>query len=248
MLFVSDLDDTLIHSHKTVQVDDICVEFKNGKKLSYIRPEAYSLLREIAKELLFVPITTRSLEQYQRLDLGVNPKYALAAHGALLLVDGKVDERWTLETRRMIPARLPKLHECSLWYDIRYVDGYFVQGKSERPRKTVELLRSIVDISKFAIYTVQNKFYVIPVDLNKGTALKRLKDRLQAGTVICAGDSELDISMLELADVAIAPETLALAHKNLHVCNRNSIAFETLTIVRKVFSEWGEEDVYSPIA
>ena len=49
------------------------------------------------------------------------------------------------------------------------------------------------------------KVYFFPPPLNKGTAVKRLKERFQPEKTICAGDSVIDIPMLRAADLAILP-------------------------------------------
>jgi len=233
MLFVSDLDNTLIHSYKVAQEEDICVETKDGKELSFMMPKAYALLKEIVDKCIFVPITTRSLEQYRRLDLGINPTYAVVANGALLLIDGQVDEQWTEGTRQMLNVQLPNLDQCELLFDIRYVDEFFIFAKSENPQQAVRELNCVVDKDKFSVCAVHNKVYVFPVELNKGTAMKRLKERLQPDKVICAGDSLLDIPMLEAADTAIALKPLALNNKHSHMLDNEFFALNMLFIVNE---------------
>ncbi|MCL2053069.1 MAG: HAD hydrolase family protein [Oscillospiraceae bacterium] len=241
MLFASDLDNTMIHSYKTAKKGDICVELKDGKELSFMSPEAYSLLKTVASECLFVPITTRSLEQYRRITLGVKPEYALAAHGALLLVNGEVDRQWACETRAMLGDGLPAIKECDLLFDIRYADEFFIFAKSENPDSAVEYLKTVIDVNQFFICSVHNKVYVFPKGLDKGTALARLKKRLQPKMVACAGDSVLDIPMLEVSDIAIAPK--ALAHKlafaeeplkRVFLYDFEEFAFNVLCTVNKI--------------
>lgn len=228
MLFASDLDNTLIHSYKRAQKDDICVEVKDGKELSFMSKENYQLLKEVVKKCEFVPVTTRSLEQYQRINLGIIPKYAIVAHGAILLIDGKVDEGWTVETRKLMDAKLPEIQKNDIIFDVRYVDDFFVFAKSESPKKAVEYLESIIDQNKLISCAVHNKVYVFPNGLEKSFALKRLKERINEEFVICSGDSELDISMLEIADIAINPKTLQLENQNQHKINEESFSLEML--------------------
>lgn len=45
------------------------METKEGKALSYMTPKAYELLQQLKDHLTLVPLTTRSLEQYQRIQL-----------------------------------------------------------------------------------------------------------------------------------------------------------------------------------
>jgi hypothetical protein len=92
MMFASDLDRTLIYSKRAVQefLGDISdlkqVEIKGDKALSFMTFQAYELLWDIATRTLFVPITTRSNEQFNRLSLlGEIPHlYTVTANGAHL--------------------------------------------------------------------------------------------------------------------------------------------------------------------
>ena len=210
MLFASDLDNTLIYSYKAAKAGDICVERKDGKELSFMSPEAHALLKDVAERCAFVPVTTRSLSQYRRLDLGVKLRYAIVANGALLLVDGVVDEQWTAQTRKLLDATLPEIEADNLLFDVRYVDEAFIFCKSEHPRQAMKYLQTIIDGNKFNVCGVGDKVYIFPRFLDKGTAVKRLMERVPALGLICAGDSELDLPMLEIADIPIAPQSLGL--------------------------------------
>ena len=50
------------------------------------------------------------------------------------------------------------------------------------------------------------KLYFFPPGLSKGDALVRLRERFAPARVLCAGDSGIDVPMLEQADVAIVPK------------------------------------------
>ncbi|MDR2137476.1 MAG: hypothetical protein LBO68_04225, partial [Synergistaceae bacterium] len=67
MIFASDLDNTLIHSYKRALPSDICVERKDGRALSFMTPRGRRMLQKARERCCFVPVTTRSLEQYRRL-------------------------------------------------------------------------------------------------------------------------------------------------------------------------------------
>jgi len=58
-------------------------------------PAARRLLTDLGDAALFVPTTTRTRKQYQRINLpGPPPKYAVCANGGHLLVDGATDHDW----------------------------------------------------------------------------------------------------------------------------------------------------------
>jgi hydroxymethylpyrimidine pyrophosphatase-like HAD family hydrolase len=236
LLFASDLDNTLIHSYRVAEAGDICVETRNGKKLSFMSPKTHGILKDIAARCAFVPVTTRSLEQYRRLDLGVKPKYALVANGALLLTNDEVDEVWASETRRLLNVILPEIEPGELLFDIRRVDDFFVFAKSGDPQQAVKYLETVLKDSAFEARSVHDKVYILPRGLDKGLAVKRLRERISPGYVVCAGDSELDLPMLEIADMAIIPETLVPRGERINVLPSKTFTSELLGIIREMVS------------
>jgi HAD superfamily hydrolase (TIGR01484 family) len=208
VIFATDLDNTLIHSYKTAKAGDICVENYNGREHSFMSKEAFVLLKKISEKCLIIPVTTRSLEQYQRLDLGLRFDYAVVAHGALLLADGEVDKQWENESRKLFSAKLPQIYEDGNIYDIRQVENTFIFAKACDTAQAVNSLQETFVSNDFNICAVNNKVYIFPQGFDKGVAIERLRQRLKPKSVICAGDNSLDIPMLEAADTAFAPKSL----------------------------------------
>ncbi len=243
-LFACDLDNTIIHSYKKAQESDICVEMKDEKKLSYMTQKSYKLLNEIYEkrtDILFVPLTTRTMEQYNRINLldSKFPKYALAANGGILLIDNCIDEKWYEESLEIIKDSLNELKlsmdilekDENIYIDIKIIDGLFVYTKSSNPKKTLSVLSKNIDISKVDVFENGDKVYVISKKLNKGAAVKRLKEKLNIEKTICAGDSLFDISMLNIADIAVYPENLKnnISNDNQnHIFNRDIFFAENL--------------------
>ena len=92
ILFASDLDNTLLFSHRHRQPEDRCVERLNGAEQGFFTRETPDLLPQVVQRVHLLPITTRSIEQYQRIQWpdGTAPRIALTANGAVLLRDGQV--------------------------------------------------------------------------------------------------------------------------------------------------------------
>ena len=224
MIFASDLDNTLIYSYKrNIGLDKVVVELKGDKEMSFMSFYSHRLLKEIIKKVDFIPITTRSVEQYKRIEFLQNycPNFAIVANGGILLKDGKIEKKWYEESLEMIGTTLDEidrgiellLTDENIYFEVRKVDGLFGFSKSKKVEETVKNLKSELNLEKVSIYRQGEKVYIFPKVINKGTSLKRLKKILQRNLkldkIICAGDSEMDVSMLELADISIFPEKLS---------------------------------------
>jgi hypothetical protein len=137
VIVASDLDRTLIYSAAALALTMpdaraprlLCVEVHESKPLSYMTETAARLLTDLGDEAVFVPTTTRTRKQYQRINLpGPPPTYAICANGAdltlaagdslldadlLLAVDqgwrpghGELaDADWTAPAIRALPER-----------------------------------------------------------------------------------------------------------------------------------------------
>ncbi|MFP3154372.1 HAD-IIB family hydrolase [Lachnospiraceae bacterium ZAX-1] len=218
MIFASDLDNTLIHSYKRYEPNDICIETKDGKRLSYMSRDAFDLLQKVNKQCLFVPVTTRSVEQYRRISLllEATPKFAIVSNGAVLLCSNEVDEEWLSKSKEMIADCMEKLYaymdilrnDSYTSFDVRLVDGIFLFTKTNNIAETMKLLDKAVDKENFEVSNLYEKIYIVPRKMNKGSALKRFirkYGREKGECLLCAGDSIMDLSMLKIADVAVVP-------------------------------------------
>ena len=209
ILFASDLDNTLIHSHKCRRADDICVELYDGREQSFISPRALDLLREISERVLFVPITTRSIAQYRRIfwTEDFRPRYAVVANGAYIL-DGERQEnflREVVEPHAAEPEAQREKFSSDERFDIcRIVDESFL---FLRCRDDIDAEQIFFDTS-LTVGRTGKKIYLFPPELNKGNALKLAAKKFSVEKIFAAGDSEIDRPMLELADVAFAPRSL----------------------------------------
>ncbi len=218
-LFCSDLDNTLIYSYKQeIGSDKRAVEIKDGKELSYMTQKSYRLLEKVKEHFCFVPITTRSLEQYRRIRLGSHwyPEYALAANGGILLDNNTVDLDWYQESKDLIKKAEKELKQSiailekdeNVILEVRKVDDLFAFTKSNNPEKTIEILKKNIHMEEVNVYKNGQKVYVFPKILNKGNALRRLKDKCEPEFIIAAGDSDFDISMLQIAHKSFMPLSL----------------------------------------
>lgn len=215
VVFNTDMDNTIIYSYKhDIGENKRCVELYQGREITFITDKTRQLLNKMAEDILIVPTTTRTIEQYKRLALGVNNiKYALVCNGGVLLVDGKEDINWYRQSLKLIAESENELKKArklleedkNISFDVRNINELFIFTKSDNTELTVKMLQSSLDDSLVDIFCNGPKVYVVPKQLSKGNAVKRLKQYLGADVVIAAGDSDFDVSMFEVADVAITP-------------------------------------------
>lgn len=218
IIFNADLDNTLIYSYKRfIGERKSCVEIYQNREISFMSDESMAMLKEVAKRALFVPTTTRTLEQFGRIDFRMGAiKYALVCNGGVLLTGGRVDEEWYAESLRLISGCADELNlaesilktDPDRNFELRFINELFVFTKSAEPDASLARLKSKLNEDKVDVFKNGAKVYVVPKELNKGAAALRLKRRLGAEKIIAAGDSEFDIPLLNAADIAIAPSGL----------------------------------------
>lgn len=218
VILCTDLDNTMIYSHKhDIGEEKLCVEIYNNREISFITENTQKLLNEVRRRMLVVPVTTRTMEQYNRINLGVGEfEYALTCNGGILLRNGKPDENWYSESLNMVKdssAEMKRAIEIlkrdeNVSFEIRFISDLFVFTKSDMPYETIKRLSAELDVEKVDVFDNGSKVYVVPKELNKGNAVKRLKRLIEHSVIIAAGDSNFDISMLKAADYVIYPKEL----------------------------------------
>lgn len=224
-LFISDLDNTLIYSYKrNIGTDRVLVETMGEKELSFMTGSSYRMLRLVKEQYCFVPVTTRSLEQYRRICFANDwiPEYALTSNGGNLLYKNKIDVQWYEASLRLIADAEEELEKAvqllkddkKVSFEVRKVDGLFVFTKSDDVFYTMEKLREKLDMHMVEVFHNGTKVYVLPKKLNKGEAVKRIKEYTAHPYAVAAGDSEFDIPMLLEADFAFYPKELGIQKDN----------------------------------
>lgn len=227
-IFASDLDNTLIYSYKRdIGKDKVLAELYEGREVSYMTARTYGLLDKLCRQLLFVPVTTRSTEQYQRICFSEQPRIALTTNGGVLLVDGISDADWYAQSKQLAAEAEGAMQQAEAILekdpnralDVRRVDGLFVYTKSNHVPETMQRLREGIDVSAVELLSNGMKVYVLPRALNKGQAVRRLRARFTENTrLFAAGDSLFDLSLLAAADIAFCPHTLQyMAHEGQQV-------------------------------
>ena len=214
-ILCTDLDNTIIYSYKhDIGNEKMNVELYKEREISFISNHTFELLKKVKEEFLVIPTSTRTKEQYDRIDLKIGTfKYALVCNGSVLLVDGKKDKDWYEESLRLAkPSNLEVKKALEYLendkrriFELRYIEDLFVFTKCYKSETVVNELREYLDKNLVNVFNNKEKVYVLPTSLSKGKAIERLRKYLKVEFIIASGDSEFDISMVEAADVGLVP-------------------------------------------
>lgn len=227
VLVASDLDRTLIYSTSALSLSMpdaeaprlLCVETYESRPLSYMTETAAGLLAELARTVTFVPTTTRTREQYERIRLpGPAPEFAICANGGELLVAGEPDAGWRARVGRALAAECATLAEVHA-HLLRVADpAWLLKARTaadlfsylvvDRPLLPAGWLGELTDWAGERGWTVSlqgRKVYAVPKPLTKSAAVAEVARRTGAAEVLAAGDSLLDADLLLAADRAWRP-------------------------------------------
>lgn len=254
VIFASDLDNTLIYSYKKEIGKKRLVETKEGKALSYMTEPAYDMLNHLPHNIQFIPVTTRSVEQYKRIRLFEKgePEYALAANGGILLHNGRMDSTWYERSKRMAKPSQCEIERAmdilekdkNVCMEVRLVDGLFVFTKSTDADSTIKRLKESLNTELVSVFSNGVKIYAFPKQINKGEAVKRIRKQLGISFVVSSGDSLFDIPMLNEADFAVAPKSMEMYLKkeqNQYRIVEDNILLSDALLNQVISSDWSNQ-------
>ncbi|MEU6816885.1 HAD family hydrolase [Streptomyces sp. NPDC046860] len=218
VLVASDLDRTLIYSAGALALTMpdalaprlLCVEVHESRPLSFMTETAAALLTELAEAAVFVPTTTRTRAQYERISLpGPPARYAICANGGHLLVDGVTDEDWHASVLARLADECAPLAEITghlrrttdpAWLrKQRVAEDLFAYLVVERDRLPGDWVAELAGWAAERGWTVSlqgRKIYAVPRPLTKGAAVREVARRTGAELTLAAGDSHLDADLL----------------------------------------------------
>lgn len=213
--FFTDMDNTLIFSYKhDIGTEKVCTEIYEGREISFATEKSLNLIRSLNESLVMVPVTTRTIGQFKRINLGIDFKYSLACNGGVLLIDGIRDDEWYEESLSLVKSSVSEIRKAMdflegdsrRYFEQQYIENLFLFTKCHEPRAVISDLLSLLDSSVVKAFNNGDKVYVVPVNLSKGMAIRRFLKRVPLEKTISAGDSEFDLSMVTSTDEGIVPK------------------------------------------
>ena len=228
-LYASDLDRTLIFSNRFLKEYEPkskynVIEKKDDKVISYMADSVKNMLITIGdmKDTYFVPVTTRSIEEFSRIELPKIYKYAIVSNGGIILEDGKPMDSWEeyisdkIDRMTLINVAMDMEELTSVGRASKFIDGRYIFNKTNNADKFDIEIQSLKNKYPTIEFTRQrNKVYAIPKCFSKAIALRWLQHKLLIDKTIAVGDSELDLPMLAIADYALIPKHGTLVTDNI---------------------------------
>ena len=245
MLF-SDLDGTLIFSRRALGLDGkmrdgavvdtanlVAVEYLHGQPWSFVDRRVIGPLRALLQEQCLIPVTTRSVSQYRRVGLpGPRPQWAICESGGVILNRGMADPEHSKRVAQLVrqscapvevAETLARHARATLGMSsggtVRTTAGVVV--RIQLPAST-PLLAWAEETAAGAAALGWNltlearKAYITPAPMTKGWAAALLRDKLGMHEALAAGDSLLDLPLVQSADRSLVVAGSALAQLDLN--------------------------------
>lgn len=226
MIFASDLDRTLVYSQRAV--DEFgrpeCgvlkpVEKKESAWSAFMTETAFLSLRELCRSHLFIPVTTRTTEQFNRFFIfkkEIPLSYAITANGAEILHDGKPLEEWSNCLTQVLASDAVSIKEL---LGLLKKEGFQFTGQLKEVERLffywilaeipsayeIKILEHFVDPYGWRMFLQGRKLYFIPRAISKGKALEFICEREGQKALAGAGDSLLDLDFLRLCQYRFVP-------------------------------------------
>ncbi|MBU3114288.1 hypothetical protein [Clostridium lacusfryxellense] len=233
MIFASDLDSTLIYSSRHCSLINeqelLPVDFYKNQMCSFITKPMQSTLEHINESMIFVPVTTRSRDQYTRIKYindVLKPKYAVVANGGIILKNGIELPAWSdisLSKIKQVVSTHDMIKLCSFFLESDFVKTYkscedfFIYSILDEDKLSNSISNGEVDINYLRVlrsfckdynYSVSKqgkKIYIVPNCINKYDPIEYIKHLENINVLFSAGDSLLDYPLIKNSTYGIIP-------------------------------------------
>ncbi|WP_042355348.1 hypothetical protein [Bacillus rubiinfantis] len=239
MIIASDLDRTLMYSARAMKeltgIGDYeleAVETKDNEPVGFMTKTAFEQLESICQQALFIPVTTRTTEQFNRFTIfskEIQLPYAITTNGAYILYHGKPLGEWSCvisEAMKRGTASLPEM------MSLLAKEGYHFLGHLRQVEHfffyytftSLPAEFDIIAVEKLAsqygwrISLQGRKLYFIPKVISKGAALEFICQREGMEPIAGAGDSLLDWDFLQHCRHRFVPKHGELARWSKDYC------------------------------
>lgn len=221
MVVFSDLDRSIIYSkafleQKTKGTYE-CIEIKDNREISYISLKALEFIKYINNKTTFIPTTTRTTEQFRRINFNKNNiefEYAITCNGGCILKNNKPLDSWNEKVNKFkLEAEsidvminiFEKYKELDGITNFRIAEDLFFYIVVDRHKFNISSLYKFIRIledKNWIYYISGRKIYFLPKGICKENAIKYLCNLNNIKKFAVIGDSEMDRGMLDLTEKA----------------------------------------------
>lgn len=225
VLYATDMDRTIVFSQRFLDEYPTSAKYeiaetKGDRIISYVALDVKNKLHTLNNNINVevVPVTTRSKAEFERINIGLNNKYAIISNGGIILENGEPMKEW----EDYLSSKVDRVELMDVFMDlgelesvcrkVDIIDGKYLFTKTDDAETfDLEINALRIKYPNVEFTRQRGKIYGIPKAFSKSIALTWLKDRIKAETVVASGDSELDIPMLQVANYPFVPEHGELA-------------------------------------
>lgn len=237
MIFVSDLDKTLIFSKRFLPSQNrlLLAELKDNLPVAFMAEDTFNNLKEFTEQGgIFIPATARTLEQYKRIFLFdfLDIKYEIICNGKTILKNGKVVQEWEDEMNKKLgtlPISIselledvkdfaniytPDIEKTYYLYD-NYLAIISFKNKEDLTNDFIELLNNKIKNTGWFSFACGRKLYISSNFIDKSFAVDYINNNLldKPTQIVASGDSLYDLKMLENSNFPIIPKHAEIANK-----------------------------------
>ncbi|MCM3566880.1 hypothetical protein [Neobacillus mesonae] len=226
MIVASDLDRTLMYSARAMselggieETKLTGVEWMDGRWTGFMTNKAYENLKNLSAQALFIPVTTRTTEQFNRFVIfkeDIPLSYAITTNGAVILYHGEPLEDWSdyiLEKMKSESAPMDEMFAVlkqegfCFTGTLRSVENLFFYYTLTSSFSSVDKnnLQTLASMYGWRISLQGRKLYLIPKSISKGAALDYICQKEGMKTIAGAGDSLLDWDFLKNCSYRFVP-------------------------------------------
>lgn len=217
MVVFSDLDRSIIYSKKFIQEESnpLDIEIYNGENISYISRKTIENIKKIEKSSDFIPTTTRTIEQFKRINFkkyGLDFKQAITSNGGNILINGEIDREYKSLIDGKLKLSSPICDIIKLFEEYKYIEGirkfriaenlffYIVIDQDRFDLKNLNSFTEKIRDLNWDVYVSGRKVYFLPRGIKKSTALKYICDKYGYKNTFAIGDSTMDEDMLNFCN------------------------------------------------
>lgn len=183
VLFISDIDRTLIFPKRFARDRDVCIEWtQDGKELNYINPDNLNTLVRLSKRIKVILVTIRTKEQYERIrwPIGLELHSVLLCFGNDVYFSQELEQRYKEKYDYGLRKYDEILYNAFNWLKSKncfikcrvcgdsFISAQFKSDVSDNYKSSLK--EDLYCEFRMESYICDDRFYAVPMNNTKGDA------------------------------------------------------------------------------